>query len=179
MNAKSLMMGGMVALAALACACPNAVPEFKLSDHRGGQWTGASFTKRPTILVFLKKDCPANPRAIPLLNGLQKQLGETAQVVGVVNADLSNTRAYAANLKAEFPLLADAQSVLIKGFSAKRSLQFSVVATKAEPRWAKVWDGIGQTEVEAAIKLITAHGHQLAPVELKSLPSRAMSGCGF
>lgn len=179
MKAKSFVMAGMVALAALACACPNAVPEFKLSDHRGAQWTGASLTQRPTILVFLKKDCPANPRAIPLLNDLQKQLGQSAQVVGVVNANLSDVRAYAGSVKADFPLLADAQGVLIKGFAAKRSLQFSVVATKSEPRWAKVWDGIGQTEVEAGLKLITAHGHKLPEVTLQSLPSRAISGCGF
>jgi len=175
-----LMLSSLLTTAfVMAAACPNAVPEFRLSDSKGAVWTADSLTKKPSVLVFLKHGCPMSAKAAPVLNSLQRQLGESAQVIGVMNASPAEAQAAAKELKLTIPVLGDQGRTLIKGFGAARGLQFSVVATKEEARWAKLWDGLGRAQIEDAFGLITKHGHALAPVNLQELPENALSGCLF
>lgn len=168
-----------VSVAAMAAACPNKAPDFSIKATDGAVWQASSLAKKPTILVFLKEGCPANPKAVPVLNALQRQYGSKLQIVGVMNADLAKTKAAAKDLQIAFPVIPDTKRELIDGFKASRGLEFTIIATKQEAKWPKLWSGVGKTELTEAVDVIIKHGHKLPLPDLSLAPAKAISGCGL
>lgn len=175
---------GLAAIAALAVSCPYFVPAFKAKGTDGVQYTELTFTKKPTFIVFLKQGCPANPKGVPIVNELAAQLKDQVNVVGVINTDLAGARKEIETAKIKFPVIPDPNKVIIGGFKAERSFDLTMVATKKEAKWAKVWSGLDDTNVQEAIEIIRKHGHEVKPVQLRAFSPNAngpkkVTGCSF
>lgn len=176
---RQASLGFVAAFCALAQACPNAVPEFRLEATGNQTFTQKSLVERPTVLVFLKADCPANPKGAELLNQVQARYPSQVRVLGIVRGEKSTAERERTRIGLKVPVLADPTGILFDAFAPKRSLDFSVVATKTEPRWAKLWSGIGRTELSEALELIRRHGHSIPPLDPSWLPDRTVTGCPF
>ncbi|ARU39773.1 hypothetical protein CCB80_00880 [Armatimonadetes bacterium Uphvl-Ar1] len=176
---RAATTGLVLATIALAVACPNTVPEFNAKASNGKTFTQKSFTEKPTILVFLKLGCPANPSLTPALNSLQKDLGDSVQIIGVTVGSEVDAKGEAEKIKAKFPIIADQSAVLVNGFKATRSFDMSMVATKTEAKWPKLWEGLSQKNMAEIIDITQKHGHEFKTPNLETLPQTPKRGCMF
>lgn len=176
---RAYAVAAALGLMALASACPNTVPEFQLEASNGKVYNAKSFVAKPTILVFLKRGCPANPSQTPHLNKLQEQFGDSLQIVGITNGTVDQAKAESERIKAKFPIIADQEMTLIKGFGAKRSFDLTLVATKTESKWPKLWEGLSEPAMTEVVDIIVKHGHSLPKVDLASFAKEAQRGCSF
>ncbi len=168
-----------LALVAGALACKNAVPSFQLGATNGKTYTPKSFLAKPTLIVFFRPDCPMVAKALPDLNRLAKELQPEIQFVGFVKAPLTETKAFAKKLDAQFPLIADERGKVIEQFKAERSLDFTLVAGKKEARFPKIWNGCSRETIQEALKAIENHGHTLPAYDLSWFPAKRISGCSL
>lgn len=179
MRLRSCVGLSAIALFSLASACPNVVPDFRSFSTDGQVRNAKSFIEKPTVLVFLKRGCPCNVKAMPWLNSLSASFGDKWQVIGVVNTDLLEAEKEAQETGARIPLIADSQGVLRQGFQAQNSLDFSIVATKREARWPKLWQGMSQKNMTEALDIIVRHGHASPGFTLEQFPVDSLVGCDF
>lgn len=177
MSLKSIFFVLLVACGMAAVACPNPVPEFRSQTTAGRVVTPTSLTERPTVLVFLSRGCPENRAQAAVLNQLRKQLGEKVQVLAVFPGDRAAAEAERKAIGGEFELLPDPGRVLIQAFKATRSFDLSLVATKAEARWPKLWEGLSRENITQVLDVIARHGHEVPEVDLAAWPEKPVRGC--
>jgi len=154
------------------------MPAFKLSGTNGKTYTQATLSSRPTVIVFLSKGCPHNPKAMVDLNRLAAQLGKGVQFVGVTNATPADTLVLAKTLKASFPILADPKGTMISAYGATHSLD-TVLICSHDKAIAKLWEGYNRTMIAELVKMLPGHGGPKLTLDLSAYPSNRQSGCGF
>jgi len=177
---RSLLSVGLLVLTGSVFACKYEVPAFRLSATDGKTYTEKSLVGKPTFIFFLKKNCPANPKATPGINGLAKELAGKAQVLVVMDGTLAEVRANATKVGLAVPVLADIKGVVIRGFKAERGADFTFVATKTgKPRYPEIWTGVSRAHLEEAVAAMRKHGATLPALKLASISKSTISGCMF
>ncbi len=177
-------MRALLLLAILACgfaqACKNEVPNYRVTSTDGKVRSRAALVGKPTIFLFMKLGCPANPEAIPRFNRLATSLKGKVDVVGIINADLATAKKFAREMKITFPLLPDAKKTLIKGFGAKRSLEMTYSAPKSGlAKYPKVWDGYSRSMLQEVLDGIGHHGFKLPKIAIPYFPIEKRGGCMY
>jgi len=175
---KTILKISLMAMACTAVAGTNTVPTFKLSATDGKTYSAASMASKPTIMIFIKRNCPVNPKVAPMFNDLAKQLGNKVNIVGVINADMVGARAERTKLSIGFPIISDKSRVLIDGFGAKASFDSTAVTGKGA-KWSQVWGGISAANAKEMIAAIEKSGTKVGTVSFKSFGDRKLVGCGF
>jgi methylamine dehydrogenase accessory protein MauD len=89
-------------------------PDFTLPGVGGGEVSLHDFAGRRVLLVFTQSGCGPCHRIVPELNKLQR--GGDVQVLVVNNGDLEVTRRWAAESRADFPVLAQEQFSVSKRY---------------------------------------------------------------
>ena len=174
---RALGLVAVLAASSSAIACKNVVPTFALPGTDGRVYSAKSFLSKPTIVVFLKADCPGSPDLARSFSALQSELRGQANVVGFVKMDAMAATAYAKDIEAYFPLIADPTGKTMAAFGAKRGGEFTFVASSKEARFPKIWDGYSRSLVAAAIDGIRHHGGTVSPVSLLAFPTEKTYGC--
>jgi peroxiredoxin len=171
----------MTSLLIIAAAgfCKNPVPSFSAVASNGIKITEKTLTKKPTVLVFITNSCPMTPKGLEHFNALAKGLGKTGQVVGILNANLSEAKKLASANKLVFPLVPDPKKLIIKGCNAEHSLDFTVIASSDTPKFPKLWSGYSQATVQEGLDIIQKHGKKLSKVNLASFPKNVVWGCAL
>lgn len=164
---------------ALIGFCKNPVPRFSVVASNGIKFTEKTLTKKPTVLVFITNSCPMTPKGLGHFNALAKGLGKTAQVVGVLNANLVEAKKLVSSNKLLFPVVPDPKKLIIKGCKAEHSLDFTVIAASDTPKFPKLWSGYSQPSMKEALKIIENHGKKLNKVDLSSFPKNTIWGCAL
>lgn len=177
MKVQTLFAFTLLSTAALAEQCRD-IPTFSALATNGKTFTSKSIANKTTVVVFLANSCPHNPHAVPDLNRLAKQFGKGVQLLGVVNADAATAKAYAQELKLSFPLIADGDRKIIKGFGAKHSLDLALICAK-DKKIAEVTDGYSRATIQHVFDVLPAHGGPTLKPDLKAYPVKKMSGCGL
>ena len=91
-------------------------PAFSLPSADGKEIALADFVGRKVLLMFTQSGCSPCKAIVPELNRLEQR--GTHQVVVVNNAELEKTRAWAGEVDARFPVLAQENHALSKRYQA-------------------------------------------------------------
>jgi methylamine dehydrogenase accessory protein MauD len=91
-------------------------PAFNLPSTNGKEVALGDYAGRKVLLVFTQSGCSPCKAIVPELNRLEER--GTHQVLVVNNAELEKTRAWANEVNARFPVLAQENHTLSKRFQA-------------------------------------------------------------
>ncbi|MFO7767803.1 MAG: redoxin domain-containing protein [bacterium] len=135
----------------------------------------AMLEEGPVFLVFWKESCPHNPRAMPSFNALKEGYGEEVQLLGVVRAAPEDTKDWAEQFDAAFPLLPDPEEKVILDY--RTAFSIATFQIGQDGKIAKVFEGYGQDELKA-LNQAMAGAAGTAPIELdmSRIPSRQTWG---
>ncbi|HXS94248.1 MAG TPA: redoxin domain-containing protein [Candidatus Limnocylindrales bacterium] len=122
----------VVALA-LGAHCAAAPLAFSLRDTRGAAHTAAEWRgDKAVVLFFVTTDCPVANSYVPEMNRIRDAYAGRGVGVYAVQADASVTAAeaakYAEEYRYRFPLLVDAEQVLVKWTGATITPQAAVLS---------------------------------------------------
>lgn len=167
----------LAALGLAALGSATNVPAFSATATDGKTYTAQTFTQRPTIIVFLMEGCPSNKTGAPLINDLAAQLKGKVEVVGIMNADLAKVKAEVKEHAMQFPVIADPQKTIIKGFGAKRSFDLTGVGSPRQAVFTKIWEGTSRRNANEILNVIRGHGHSIPTVNWSKWPQSIVRGC--
>lgn len=133
---------------------------------------------KPTLLYFIEADCPCSREAVRFYNRLQSTFGDQVTVLGIINANPVQAKAWQSATGAQFPLIPDEKLGLIRRFQAPRS----VFTTLLDPRGkvAKNYAGYGQAMLQDIARRFA--GMVDAPQSLPNFadaPKTQTAGCPF
>lgn len=148
------------------------VPAFELRASDGLTYTQQSLLKKPTLVVFFNESCPHSKMAAPDFVKLKSMLGTQTALVGFTNLPADKVRAYAKELKLNFPLIAEGESGIIRRFGATHSLDLAVIDPQRK-EVVKRWNGYSRSILEEAADLLNRK------LDLSTFPNSRASGCGF
>ncbi len=177
MKKLTLILPLVVAFASAQEAC-KPLPTFSLKATDGKTYTQKEFAAKPTVVIFLKKGCPHNPKSAPDFNKLPAMFGKKVNVVAITDADLATAKTYAKEIKLTVPLLADAKLSVINAFGAKRSLDMAITCAH-DRKIAQMWEGYSQETLKELVASLPGHGGPILKVNLSGFPSKKQSGCPF
>ncbi len=177
MSKLALFLLLVVACASAQEAC-KPLPTFSLRATNGKTYTQKEFATKPTVVIFLKKGCPHNPKSAPDFNRLAEMLGKKVNVVAITDADLATAKAYAKEIKLNVPLIADAKLSVINAFGAKRSLDMAITCTH-DKRVAQMWEGYSQESLKELVASLPGHGGPSLNIKFDGFPTKKQSGCPF
>lgn len=167
----------LAALSLAALGSATNVPAFSATATDGKTYTAQTFTQRPTIIVFLMEGCPSNKTGAPLINDLAAQLKGKVEVVGIMNADLTKVKAEVKEHAMQFPVIADPQKTIIKGFGAKRSFDLTGVGSPRQAVFTKIWEGTSRQSATEILNIIRGYGHSVPTVNWSKWPQSMVRGC--
>lgn len=167
----------LAALGLAALGSATNVPTFSATATDGKTYTAQSFIQRPTIIVFLMDGCPSNKAGVPLVNDLAAQLKGKVDVVGIMDSDLASVRKQVAEHSIQFPVIADPQKTIIKGFGAKRSFDLTGVGSKRQAVFTKIWEGTSRQSATEILNIIRGYGHSVPSVNWSKWPQSMVRGC--
>lgn len=160
------------------CEC-KPLPKFFGKGSDGRTYSSTELVKKPTVVFFLKAGCPHNPKSTPLLNKLKAAIGPKVNFVAVTNLTQAEATKYAKELGATFPLIADADKKIVKGFGASNSLDFALLCPD-DKKVARTWHGYNRKIMgEFLTELANHKGPKKIAFDLNSVPKGLQSGCGF
>jgi peroxiredoxin len=177
MNKLTMILPFVVACASAQEAC-KPLPTFSLKATNGKTYTQRDFSAMPTVVIFLKKGCPHNPKSAPDFNKLPAMLGKKVNVVAITDADLATAKAYAKEIKLNVPLIADAKLSVINAFGAKRSLDMAITCTH-DKKVAQMWEGYSQESLKELVASLPGHGGPSLNIKFDGFPTKKQSGCPF
>lgn len=102
-------------------------PSFFTKDSDGKAVSLKDLLKRPTVLVFIEKECPCCKGGKPYFDRMQRIYGDVANIVGVVFGDVQSANAWAKETKPRFRVLADPKGVIAKSYRATLGLEARIV----------------------------------------------------
>lgn len=152
------------------------VPQFSLTGTDGKTYTPASLTENgPAFVYFVKEDCTANPRALPLFNELYKAYGDKITFVAVINSEKDAAERWKNFFKADYVALLDPDKQVIKAFGLDHS-QHTFLITK-EGKIEQAFNGFGQDALEPlSQEMAKVGGGEPAKLDFSEAPRRRAFG---
>lgn len=169
---------GLLAAFSMGQEACKPIPQFNIKATDGKVYTNESVAKKPTVIVLLMKGCPHNPKAAPDFNRLRASFGSKADVIGLVVGKPSEMAAYAKEIKADFPLLADPSGDLAHAMGGRHSLDLALICAK-DKMIAKTYEGYDRKIIGEIIADLPGHGGPKLKIDLTKYPASRRSGCAF
>lgn len=169
----------VLALGTAAVAGTKFVPHFSERASDGKTYTQAAFSARPTLLIFLKQDCPSVPFGVKVINQLAADLKGRVQVFGIIDTDNAGAVKQNREWKFTFPLLPDPKRKLIDAFGAEAAFDFSVIGNRGEPQWKELYPGMSAATVNEALGSLRQQGHSIPTVRFRPPQGERLFGCTF
>lgn len=134
--------------------------------------------KKPLLLFFIELNCPCSKDAAVYMNSLQAQYGSVCEVVGVINANPADARAWIRASGCTFPVLPDPDLKLITAFGAERAVYTTLVAPGS--RIDSTYPGYSrETLAEISRKIARMAGVTLQAIDFSKGPETLVTGCEF
>jgi peroxiredoxin len=155
------------------------VAPFSAWGHDGKQYGGQSLVgNSPTVLVFIKKDCPCSVEFEPFFHRLERCYKGQVRFFGVIDGSVADARRYAEANGVPYPVLADPDRTLIARFKAENGGY--VVLLKPGGVVDTLWPGCSVAMMnELGHKISTLAGVEERPVEVSGMPLVLTTGCPF
>lgn len=151
-------------------------PAFTATDDAGKSHTLASLTEKgPVFLYFVKEFCSSNPSSVPEFRKIHAAYKDKANFVGVINATADAATKWKAENKVEFPILADPDLKIIKGFGLTRS-QYTFQVGK-DGKVIEAYPGWGQNALNPVnVALAKSVEAEVAKLDFSEAPSGTSFG---
>lgn len=156
------------------------VPDFSLTEgHSGTQMTLKDVTAgRPTIIYFIKDDCPCSIDVEPLMQKLAKGLGDKVSVVGVLNGGPAIYKKWMEIGKTPYAVLMDPELSTIKKFKAERSTYTALI--RPDGTVDKLWPGYSAAMLSELNERAAKLANMAVPTyDPAYAPKEMTSGCSF
>lgn len=142
---------------------------FELGDLKSGT---------PSILVFVKNECPCSIEAQPIFNAMARAYGGDAKFFCIMDAGQRDADAFGTLEKVPFPVVCDADESIIKAFDIQASASFALIDGNGQI--ARIWPGYSQTDLRQANVLLGTLA-KCGPKEFddSKAPKELTAGCTF
>lgn len=109
------------------------VSEFEAKASDGKTYTLKSLTKDgPVVLYFISETCPVNEEAVKYFKAIDEAYKGQANIIGVINSDLSGYKAWNYGHRVKFPVLLDSSLSIIRSYRVAASPTIIVVDKSGE-----------------------------------------------
>lgn len=154
-------------------------PSFMLVDQDSNQIGLPDLKKgKPSVLFFIKDECPCSIEAQPIFSRLAKAFGGDAQFFGVIDADPSKAAAYAQANVVTFPVICDPKKGLATSF--KMTASASIALVDGSGSIVKAWPGYNR-DVLRQLNFLLGTLSKVGPKEFddSDAPTELTAGCAF
>jgi peroxiredoxin len=166
-------------LAASGAWQDRSVAPFYALGHDGKPYDGQSFGgKFPTVLVFIKKDCPCSVEFEPSFHQLERRYKGHVHFFGVIDGSVTDAHAYAQANHVPYTVLADPDQTIIRHFKAENGGYVALL--KPGGVVDTLWPGCSVEMMnELGRRIGTLAGVQERPIQATGMPSVLTTGCAF
>ena len=173
LSLTTLVLGSLSAYAGEMTA-----PPFSAMASDGKHYNVQSLTSgQPVLMMFFSAGCPHNAHGIEDMNRLTKLAAGKIRIVGMTNLDAKQTKQFARNHHAKFPILSDSDGKVIAKFGALAGLDNVLILPNG--KLAKKWTGYNQTTVGDVEAELSRRGYPALKLNVAHLPKDRQSGCAF
>jgi len=131
---------------------------------------------RPAVVLFILPGCPCSEEYEPLTQRLATYVGPRAQVLGIVAGTAEEAAAWQRRFRTPFPVIADPDRAIARGFGAERSAYTALVLDGKTIH--RLWPGFSAEMLrEIADRLIGATTTPVEGFDTAGAPERLTSGC--
>jgi peroxiredoxin len=151
-------------------------PAFTAVGADGKSYTLAALTKKgPVFLFFIKKDCPVTAGAMGFYKSLYNAYGGKASIVGILNGDAAEYKAYNSEHKLPFLTVLDPAHKIVEAYRVEHSPW--LVAVRADGTVGATWKGYSQPFLQEMNKAAAkAAGKEVAKVDFSRAPKDTRYG---
>jgi peroxiredoxin len=133
---------------------------------------------RPVVMVFIKRDCPCSVEFEPYFHQLHRLYREQVQFIGLIDAPPSEARRYADANHVPYPILADADQAIIRGFHAENGGY--VVLLRHDGSVETLWPGCSATMMrELGARIAALAEVDERQIDVTGMPTVLTTGCPF
>ncbi len=154
-------------------------PKFQLVDHESRQVGSADLASgKPSVLFFVKDECPCSIEAQPIFNNLARAFGGDAQFFGVTDADPAAATQFVQANVVPFRMICDPRKGLMKSFHMEASA--SMVLLDGKGNVAQAWAGYSQDALrQLNVLLGTLSGSGVREFDDRDAPKTLTAGCAY
>lgn len=132
----------------------------------------------PLVVVFIKQGCPCSNEAEPFFRRLHEALGTEVGFLGVIDGNPSVALSWVNKYQTPYPILADPDLVIVKGYGAENSAYVALV--NMEGNIDRLWPGYSAGMLNELIERVgSLTGRALKPVDVSGAPNELYSGCPY
>ncbi len=134
--------------------------------------------KKPQLVYFVKEGCPCSFDAEPFFKELGRRFRNTVTFICVTNSGVSKAKDWAGRQAPPYVVAYDPEQKVIKGFSAKNSVNAVLLNEKGEV--LKMWPGYSKSILlEMNSEIAKAAKLKEQPFDPTYAPDAKTSGCDF
>lgn len=155
------------------------LPNFSEVDLDGEKVTPADFrTGKPSVLIFVKNECPCSVEAQPFFNAMAKAFGGNAQFFSVFDGEKRDGEAFVEYGVVPYRMILDTDFSLIQQFKMTASASLALI--DGDGQVVQVWPGYSQ-DILRQLNMLLGTLSKVGPQEFEhsDAPKELTAGCAF